>query len=137
LAGISFIAGHVCMHVYLCMCDQVDGRQHAALRLEESGHAVLGYTLPLGTSSNGIHGLLDTFERTEYSPNLYERDIVEVCTCLIRQSKTVVFCSSLPLCSSFTMDIHIRKRHEMWSLFWLATLKSRVLIFFKKFVTRN
>lgn len=55
------------------------GVQHAAVRLEEPGHAVLGYAMsvnPLGR----IEGLLDAFERREFSPDSYERDIVEIIT---------------------------------------------------------
>ncbi|KAL2651682.1 hypothetical protein R1flu_019810 [Riccia fluitans] len=50
-----------------------------AVRLEESGFAVLGYVVK-PSRGNGIAGLLEETERRQYSPELYERDIVEVCT---------------------------------------------------------
>ena len=59
------------------VCVQMGGAQRAALRLEEAGHAVFGYTMSLDTPG-GIHRLLDSFERREYSPSFYERDVVEV-----------------------------------------------------------
>eukprot|EP00250_Pteridium_aquilinum_P005377 c15481_g1_i2 orf=212-709(-) len=55
------------------------GVQRPALRLEEAGHAVLGYTMSLG-SSGSVGRLLDTLERREYSLDYYERDVVEVVT---------------------------------------------------------
>lgn len=53
------------------------GVRRAAVKLEESGHAVLGYAVSTNDSM-GITRLLDEFERREYFPDLYERDIVEV-----------------------------------------------------------
>lgn len=53
------------------------GVRRAAVKLEESGHAVLGYAVSTNDSM-GISSLLDEFERREYFPDLYERDIVEV-----------------------------------------------------------
>jgi len=53
------------------------GVRRAAVKLEESGHAVLGYAVSTNDSM-GITRLLDEFERREYLPDLYERDIVEV-----------------------------------------------------------
>lgn len=53
------------------------GVSRAAVKLEESGHAVLGYAVSTNDSM-GITRLLDEFERREYFPDLYERDIVEV-----------------------------------------------------------
>ncbi|KAI5055500.1 hypothetical protein GOP47_0029021 [Adiantum capillus-veneris] len=55
------------------------GVSRPALRLEEAGHAVLGYTMSLGTSGN-VGRLLDMFERREYSPDFYDREVVEVVT---------------------------------------------------------
>ncbi|MCO5554587.1 hypothetical protein L7F22_008118 [Adiantum nelumboides] len=55
------------------------GVRRPALRLEEAGHAVLGYTVSLGGSGN-VGRLLDTFERREYSPDFYDREVVEVVT---------------------------------------------------------
>jgi len=52
------------------------GVRRAAVKLEESGHAVLGYAVSK-KDSMGITRLLDEFERREYLPDLYERDIVE------------------------------------------------------------
>ncbi|MCO5558564.1 hypothetical protein L7F22_012149 [Adiantum nelumboides] len=55
------------------------GVRRPALRLEEAGHAVLGYTVSLGGTGN-VGRLLDTFERREYSPDIYDREVVEVVT---------------------------------------------------------
>ncbi|BBM98736.1 hypothetical protein MPTK1_1g15820 [Marchantia polymorpha subsp. ruderalis] len=55
------------------------GSEHAAVRLEESGYAVLGYVVK-ASRGTGITGLLEESERRQYSRDLYEQDIVEVCT---------------------------------------------------------
>ncbi|KAH9310975.1 hypothetical protein KI387_026010, partial [Taxus chinensis] len=52
------------------------GVQRPAVKLEESGHAVLGYAISTNNSM-GIARLLHEYERREYSPELYEREIVE------------------------------------------------------------
>lgn len=51
--------------------------EHAAVRLEESGYAVLGYVMK-APRTTGIAGLLEESERRQYAPELYERDVVEV-----------------------------------------------------------
>lgn len=56
-----------------------DGVHRAAVRLEEPGHAVVGYAMSVN-SPNGIGRLLETFQRREFSQELYERDSVEVIT---------------------------------------------------------
>lgn len=53
------------------------GQEHAAVRLEEAGHAVTGYVLKVAGSGAMSHVLRES-ESKEYSPQLYERDIVEV-----------------------------------------------------------
>ncbi|GLJ25544.1 hypothetical protein SUGI_0489210 [Cryptomeria japonica] len=55
------------------------GNRRAAVKLDESGNAVLGYAIATDNST-GIARLLDEYERREYSPDLYERDVVEVVT---------------------------------------------------------
>ncbi|XP_057822839.1 uncharacterized protein LOC131035209 isoform X2 [Cryptomeria japonica] len=52
------------------------GNRRAAVKLDESGNAVLGYAIATDNST-GIARLLDEYERREYSPDLYERDVVE------------------------------------------------------------
>ncbi|KAL3700149.1 hypothetical protein R1sor_018171 [Riccia sorocarpa] len=58
---------------------QRGGVEYPAVRLEESGFAVRGYVVK-ASRGNGISGLLEETERRQYSSELYERDIVEVCT---------------------------------------------------------
>ena len=58
-------------------CFNKGGQPHAAVRLEEAGHAVTGYVVK-AASSGDVSGLLQESESKEYSPQLYERDIVEV-----------------------------------------------------------
>jgi len=60
-------------------CFNKGGQPHAAVRLEEAGHAVTGYVVKAASSSD-VSGLLQESESKEYSPQLYERDVVEVVT---------------------------------------------------------
>jgi gamma-glutamylcyclotransferase (GGCT)/AIG2-like uncharacterized protein YtfP len=60
-------------------CFNKGGQDQAAVRLEEAGHAVAGYIVK-AAGSGTISALLQESESKEYSPELYERDIVEVRT---------------------------------------------------------
>jgi len=55
-------------------CFNKGGQKKAAVRLEEPGHAVTGYVVKAANMS----ALLQESESKEYSPQLYERDVVEV-----------------------------------------------------------
>ena len=58
-------------------CFNRGGQQKAAVRLEEAGYAVTGYVVKASDSA-AMPALLHESESKEYSPQLYERDIVEV-----------------------------------------------------------
>ena len=58
-------------------CLNEGGQHKAAVRLEEPGHAVSGF-LVKAANSGAMSALLQESESKEYSPQLYERDIVEV-----------------------------------------------------------
>ena len=58
-------------------CFNKGGQQTAAVRLEEAGHSVTGYVVK-AADSGSMSSLLQESESKEYSPQLYERDIVEV-----------------------------------------------------------
>ncbi|KAG0588779.1 hypothetical protein KC19_2G268300 [Ceratodon purpureus] len=60
-------------------CFNKGGQQTAAVRLEEAGHSVTGYVVK-AADSGSMSSLLQESESKEYSPQLYERDIVEVIT---------------------------------------------------------
>lgn len=60
-------------------CFNRGGQQKAAVRLEEAGYAVTGYVVKASDSA-AMSALLHESESKEYSPQLYERDIVEVTT---------------------------------------------------------
>lgn len=68
-------------------CFNKGGQQKAAVRLEEAGHAVTGYVVKAADSC-AISTLLQESESKEYSPQLYERDVVEV--------KLALFSSTFP-----------------------------------------
>ncbi|CAM6087389.1 unnamed protein product [Calypogeia fissa] len=70
--------------------NQRGGMEHAAVRLEESGYAVLGYVMK-APRSTGIAGLLEESERRQYNPELYERDVVEVVTEMGEQVRCYVY----------------------------------------------
>lgn len=84
-------------------CLNKGGQEKAALRLEEAGHAVTGYVVK-AADSGAMPALLQEFESKEYSPQLYERDVVEV-----RQAFS--FNISLPFFLSSAFDNYV-----LWSI---------------------
>lgn len=59
------------------------GQEHAAVRLREAGQATCGWVVKAPTP-DVMSSLLRESEAREYSPQLYEKDIVEVCIMLVR-----------------------------------------------------
>ncbi|ERN18845.1 hypothetical protein AMTR_s00067p00128530 [Amborella trichopoda] len=55
------------------------GIYRAAVKLDESGNAVTGYAVS-ADNSLGIAMLLDEYERREFSPEFYQKNIVQVIT---------------------------------------------------------
>jgi gamma-glutamylcyclotransferase (GGCT)/AIG2-like uncharacterized protein YtfP len=70
-------------------CFTKGGQEKAAVRLEEAGHAVSGFVVK-AADSGAMSALLQESESKEYSPQLYERDIVEVSLAFLMQNFSLI-----------------------------------------------